>query len=229
MDKYDSLNEMQQRAVFQTDGPVLILAGAGSGKTKVLTHRIAYLTEEMGVPSRQILAITFTNKAAKEMRERADALSGDRVQDAWICTFHSACIRILKMYADRIGYDKRFTIYDPDDQKAVVKRILKEQNISDKMFTPRAILAEISNAKNELIGPGAYADRASGNDLFRKKTALVYEQYERTLKENQAMDFDAVAHHIARAVLHQQYRAAVPGPSGRARLFPESVPLSDGR
>lgn len=192
MDKYDSLNEMQQRAVFQTDGPVLILAGAGSGKTKVLTHRIAYLTEEMGVPSRQILAITFTNKAAKEMRERADALSGDQVQDAWICTFHSACIRILKMYADRIGYDKRFTIYDPDDQKAVVKRILKEQNISDKMFTPRAILAEISNAKNELIGPGAYADRASGNDLFRKKTALVYEQYERTLKENQAMDFDDI-------------------------------------
>jgi len=192
MDKYDSLNEMQQRAVFQTDGPVLILAGAGSGKTRVLTHRIAYLTEELGVPSRQILAITFTNKAAREMRERADALSGDSVQDAWICTFHSACIRILKMYADRIGYDKRFTIYDPDDQKAVVKRILKELNLSDKMFTPRAILAEISNAKNELIGPGAYADRASGNDLFRKKTSLVYEQYERTLKENQAMDFDDI-------------------------------------
>ena len=156
MDKYEGLNEMQQRAVYQTEGPVLILAGAGSGKTRVLTHRISYLVEEMKVPAWQILAITFTNKAAREMRERADALVGESVQEAWICTFHAACIRILKQYADRLGFDRRFTIYDPDDQKAVVKRIMKDLNISEKMFAPKAILAEISNAKNELIGPGNY-------------------------------------------------------------------------
>lgn len=194
-DKYQSLNEMQKRAVFQTEGPVLILAGAGSGKTRVLTHRISYLLEELKVPSWQILAITFTNKAAKEMRERADALTGDLSQDAWICTFHSACIRILKQYADRIGFDKRFTIYDPDDQKAVVRRIMKEMNLSDKMFTPRSILAEISNAKNEMIGPGAYAKSVAASDLFKKKVALVYEQYQRTLLENQAMDFDDILNH----------------------------------
>ena len=128
MDKYESLNEMQQRAVYQTEGPVLILAGAGSGKTRVLTHRISYLIEEMKVPAYRILAITFTNKAAKEMRERASSLIGEAVSDAWISTFHSACIRILKRYADRIGYEHNFTIYDPEDQKAVIRRILKELN-----------------------------------------------------------------------------------------------------
>lgn len=193
MDKYEGLNEMQQRAVYQTEGPVLILAGAGSGKTRVLTHRISYLVEEMKVPSWQILAITFTNKAAREMRERADALVGESVQEAWICTFHAACIRILKQYADRLGFDRRFTIYDPDDQKAVVKRIMKDLNISEKMFAPKAILAEISNAKNELIGPGNYQKiKVGAGDLFRKKVALVYEQYQRILKENQAMDFDDI-------------------------------------
>ncbi len=191
-DKYSTLNEMQQRAVFQTEGPVLILAGAGSGKTRVLTHRISYLIEENNVQPWHILAITFTNKAAKEMRERAIALCGEGVEDAWICTFHSACIRILKQYADRLGYDKHFTIYDPDDQKAVVRRIMKELNLSDKMFTPRAILTEISNAKNEFLGPKHYGDKVGSNDLFRKKVALVYEQYQRTLKENQAMDFDDI-------------------------------------
>ncbi len=190
MDKYQSLNEMQKRAVFQTDGPVLILAGAGSGKTRVLTHRIAYLIEEMNIPDYQILAITFTNKAAKEMRERAENLLGQNVQNAWICTFHSACVRILKRYADRLGFESRFTIYDPEDQKAMVRRIMKELNISDKMFTPRAVLAEISKAKNDFILPKQYTKRASANDLFRRKTAMIYEAYQKALYENQAMDFD---------------------------------------
>ena len=191
-DKYSKLNEMQQRAVFQTEGPVLILAGAGSGKTRVLTHRISYLVEELGVPSYKILAITFTNKAAKEMRERASALVGEKVKDAWICTFHSACIRILKQFADRIGYEKNFTIYDPEDQKAVIRRIMKELNLSDKMFTPKAILAAISNAKDELTGPKKYMESVANGDLFKKKVALVYEQYQKTLLENQAMDFDDI-------------------------------------
>lgn len=190
MDKYESLNEMQQRAVYQTEGPVLILAGAGSGKTKVLTNRISYLVEEMSVSPWHILAITFTNKAAREMKERAFALSGTDISEAWICTFHSACLRILKRYADRIGYDKNFTIYDPDDQKAVIRRIMKELNISDRMFTPKAVLGEISSAKNELVSPREYADKISSNDLFRKKTAQIYEAYEKNLHENQAMDFD---------------------------------------
>ncbi len=198
MDKYQNLNEMQQRAVYQTEGPVLILAGAGSGKTRVLTHRISYLIEEMKVPAYRILAITFTNKAAKEMRERASSLIGEAVSDAWISTFHSACIRILKRYADRIGYENNFTIYDPEDQKAVIRRILKELNISDKMFTPRAILAEISNAKDEMIGPKAYMEKVKSGDLFRKKTALVYEQYQKVLFENHAMDFDDIISNTVR-------------------------------
>ena len=198
MDKYESLNEMQQRAVYQTEGPVLILAGAGSGKTRVLTHRISYLIEEMKVPAYRILAITFTNKAAKEMRERASSLIGEAVSDAWISTFHSACIRILKRYADRIGYEHNFTIYDPEDQKAVIRRILKELNISDKMFTPKAILAAISNAKDEMMGPKAYAETARSGDLFKKKTALVYEQYQKVLFENHAMDFDDIISNTVR-------------------------------
>ena len=190
MDKYESLNEMQRRAVFQTDGPVLILAGAGSGKTRVLTHRIAYLIEEFGIPDYQILAITFTNKAAKEMRQRAESLLGQNVSDAWICTFHSMCVRMLKRYTDRLGFDSRFTIYDPEDQKATIRRLMKELNISDKMFTPRAVLAEISKAKNDFILPKQYEQRASSNDLFRRKTAILYTAYQKTLYENQAMDFD---------------------------------------
>ncbi|MBO6158853.1 MAG: UvrD-helicase domain-containing protein [Firmicutes bacterium] len=191
-DKYAGLNEPQRQAVFQTEGPVLILAGAGSGKTRVLTHRINYLVEEMKVYPSRILAITFTNKAAKEMQERASSLIGENIQGAWICTFHSACIRILKQWADRIGYDKHFTIYDPEDQKAVIRRILKEMNISDKMFTPKAILSAISNAKDELKGPQAYLKEVGNGDLFKKKTALVYEQYQKNLLENQAMDFDDI-------------------------------------
>ena len=171
MDKYASLNEMQQRAVYQTEGPVLILAGAGSGKTRVLTHRISYLVEELMVPAYHILAITFTNKAAKEMKERAISLVGPQVSEAWISTFHSACIRILKRHADRLGYDKGFTIYDPEDQKAVIRRIMKELNLSDKMFTPKSILAAISNAKDELKGPLNYKQEVSKGDLFKEKVA----------------------------------------------------------
>ncbi len=192
MDKYASLNEMQQRAVYQTEGPVLILAGAGSGKTRVLTHRISYLVEELMVPAYHILAITFTNKAAKEMKERAISLVGPQVSEAWISTFHSACIRILKRHADRLGYDKGFTIYDPEDQKAVIRRIMKELNLSDKMFTPKSILAAISNAKDELKGPLKYKQEVAKGDMFKEKVALVYEQYQRILKENQAMDFDDI-------------------------------------
>ena len=192
MDKYSSLNEMQQRAVYQTEGPVLILAGAGSGKTRVLTHRISYLVEELMVPAYHILAITFTNKAAKEMKERAVSLVGSQVSEAWISTFHSACIRILKRHADRLGYDKGFTVYDPEDQKAVIRRIMKELNLSDKMFTPKSILAAISNAKDELKGPLKYKQEVARGDLFKEKVALVYEQYQRILKENQAMDFDDI-------------------------------------
>lgn len=192
MDKYASLNEMQQRAVYQTEGPVLILAGAGSGKTRVLTHRISYLVEELMVPAYHILAITFTNKAAKEMKERAISLVGPQVSEAWISTFHSACIRILKRHADRLGYDKGFTIYDPEDQKAVIRRIMKELNLSDKMFTPKSILAAISNAKDELKGPLKYKQEVARGDMFKEKVALVYEQYQRILKENQAMDFDDI-------------------------------------
>lgn len=192
MDKYAGLNEMQQRAVYQTEGPVLILAGAGSGKTRVLTHRISYLVEELMVPAYHILAITFTNKAAKEMKERAIALVGPQVNEAWISTFHSACIRILKRHADRLGYDKGFSVYDPEDQKAVIRRIMKELNLSDKMFTPKSILAAISNAKDELKGPLKYKQEVARGDMFKEKVALVYEQYQRILKENQAMDFDDI-------------------------------------
>ena len=191
MDKYDTLNEQQRQAVFQAEGPVLILAGAGSGKTRVLTHRIAYLTEELMVPSYHILAITFTNKAAKEMKERVEALVGGEASSMWISTFHSACIRILKRHAKELGYTDGFTIYDPEDQKAVLRRIFKEQNINEKMFTPRNVLAAISNAKDELLGPNAYAAQAKG-DMFKEKTALIYGQYQKILRENQAMDFDDI-------------------------------------
>lgn len=196
--RYNLLNDMQQKAVFQTEGPVLILAGAGSGKTRVLTHRIAYLIEEKHVPSWHILAITFTNKAAREMKERAEKLAGDEVRDALIATFHSACLRILKREAKAIGYTSRFTIYDPEDQKALVKRILKELNISDKMYTPKAILAEISRAKDELVTPEKYEEKVGYQDLFRKKTAMVYREYQKALVKDQAMDFDDLINNTIR-------------------------------
>lgn len=189
MVNYNTLNEMQYKAVFQTEGPVLILAGAGSGKTRVLTYRIAHLTGDLGVPAWQILAITFTNKAANEMKERAEALCGVSAESMWISTFHSACLKILRAHAGDLGYQSGFTVYDPEDQKTVLRRIFKELEIPDKQFTPKGVLGTISSQKDELIGPADYAAKAKGN-FYEEKVALIYDRYERMLHENNAMDFD---------------------------------------
>lgn len=189
MSIYDSLNEMQKKAVYQTEGPVLILAGAGSGKTRVLTHRIAYLIEEKGINPWNILAITFTNKAAGEMRERVDKLVEFGAESIWVSTFHSACVRILRRYIDRLGYDTNFTIYDTDDQKALMKDVCKYLQIDTKMYKERAFLAAISAAKNEMIGVEEYLLNAEG-DFSKKKIAEVYAEYEKQLRANNALDFD---------------------------------------
>lgn len=186
---YETLNEMQRKAVFQTEGPVLILAGAGSGKTRVLTYRIAHLTQDLGVPPRQILAITFTNKAANEMRTRVEGLCGLDAGQMWVSTFHSACLRILKRHRADIGFSGDFTIYDPEDQKALLRRIFKELEIPDRQYTPKGVLAVISSCKDELIGPGEYAAKVKG-DFYKEKIALIYEHYEKALRENCAVDFD---------------------------------------
>ncbi|MFQ7848345.1 MAG: ATP-dependent helicase [Sellimonas intestinalis] len=162
MSIYDSLNEMQKKAVFQTEGPVLILAGAGSGKTRVLTHRIAYLIEEKGVNPWNILAITFTNKAAGEMRERVDHLVGFGSESIWVSTFHSACVRILRRFIDRLGYDTNFTIYDTDDQKSLMKEVCKYLQIDTKTYRERALLNAISSAKNEMISPQEFLLQSGG-------------------------------------------------------------------
>jgi DNA helicase-2/ATP-dependent DNA helicase PcrA len=189
MSIYDTLNDKQKEAVFHTEGPLLILAGAGSGKTRVLTHRIAYLIEEQGVNPYNILAITFTNKAAKEMRERVDKLVGFGSESIWVSTFHSCCVRILRRYIDRIGYDNHFTIYDTDDQKTVMKEICKKLQIDTKQMKERSILARISSAKDELLSPAQFMLRAGG-DFREKKIGQAYMEYEKTLKKNNALDFD---------------------------------------
>ena len=189
MGRYDLLNTQQQEAVFQTEGPVLVLAGAGSGKTKVLTHRTAYLIEEKGVNPYHIMAITFTNKAAAEMRERIDNLVGFGSESIWVSTFHSSCVRILRRYIDRLGYDNRFTIYDADDQKTVMKDVCKRLQIDTKQTKERALLNVISTAKNELISPEEFTLRAAG-DYAKQKQAQVYREYQQTLKKNNALDFD---------------------------------------
>ena len=189
MSIYDTLNDKQRMGVETTEGPVLLLAGAGSGKTRVLTHRIAYLLEEEGVSPWNILAITFTNKAAKEMRDRVDRLVGYGSEQIWVATFHATCVRILRRYADRLGYDNNFTIYDTDDQKSVMKDICKKLNIDTKMFKERAILGAISSAKDELISPMQYAMDAFG-DFQKRKISEAYTEYQNTLKKNNAMDFD---------------------------------------
>ena len=183
------LNTPQREAVCHTEGPLLILAGAGSGKTRVLTHRIAYLIEEMGVNPWNILAITFTNKAAGEMRERVDKIVGYGAESIWVSTFHSTCVRILRRYIDRLGYDTNFTIYDTDDQKTLMKDICKHLQIDTKVFRERNLLAAISSAKNEMIGTEEYRLRAEG-DYGRRKIASVYEEYEKQMKANNALDFD---------------------------------------
>ena len=155
MNKYDGLNPMQQEAVYYTEGPLLILAGAGSGKTRVLTHRIAYLIEEKGINPWNIMAITFTNKAANEMRERVDKIVGFGSDSIWVSTFHSSCVRILRRFIDRLGYGTNFTIYDADDQKTLMKDICKRLNIDTKMYKEKMLLAAISSAKDEMISPEA--------------------------------------------------------------------------
>ena len=189
MSIYDSLNEMHKKAVFQTEGPVLILAGAGSGKTRVLTHRIAYLIEEKGVNPWNILAITFTNKAAGEMRERVDHLVGFGSESIWVSTFHSACVRILRRFIDRLGYDTNFTIYDTDDQKSLMKEVCKYLQIDTKTYRERALLSAISSAKNEMISPQEFLLQAEG-DFSKQKIAEVYLEYEKQLRANNALDFD---------------------------------------
>ena len=184
----EGLNKEQQEAVVHNEGPLLIMAGAGSGKTRVLTNRIAYLIEEKGVPHWSILAITFTNKAAREMKDRVKKNVGYEAEEMWISTFHSMCVRILRRDIDRIGYNRNFTILDASDQLTVIKRIIKEKNIDKKKFDPRAILGMISSAKNELKTAKDFDKTAAG--YFEQVASTVYEQYERELKRNQALDFD---------------------------------------
>ena len=183
------LNEEQQKGVYTTEGPVLILAGAGSGKTRVLTNRTAYLMEEKGVSPINILAITFTNKAAAEMKRRIAELVGFGSDAIWVSTFHSCCVRILRRYADRIGYDTGFTIYDADDQKSIMKEICKRLEIDTKVYKEKMFLNVISGAKNELIDPIDFQLDAGG-DYKQLKIATVYAEYQKTLLKNNAMDFD---------------------------------------
>ncbi len=186
--KYSMLNLEQRKAVFHTKGPLLILAGAGSGKTRVLTHRIAFLIEEEQVKPWQILAITFTNKAAKEMRERVDKLLGSFAEDIWVSTFHSTCVRILRRHIDKIGYDRYFTIYDTDDQKRLIRECLKQLNIDPKLYKESSVLAAISSAKDKMMIPSDYIKQAVG--LREETVAKVYELYQKKLMKNNALDFN---------------------------------------
>lgn len=193
MSIYDTLNKEQKEAVLHTEGPLLLLAGAGSGKTRVLTHRIAYLIDEMGVKPWNILAITFTNKAAGEMRDRVDNLVGFEGGQVWVSTFHSTCVRILRRYIDRIGYDNHFTIYDADDQKTVIKGIIKYLNLDTKVYKERTLLNAISSAKDELVSVSSFEQEAKiSGDYNKSIQAKVYREYQDTLKGNNALDFDDI-------------------------------------
>ena len=189
MSIYDTLNDKQREAVFHTEGPLLILAGAGSGKTRVLTHRIAYLIDEKGVNLWNILAITFTNKAAGEMRERVDRIVGFGSESIWVSTFHSTCVRILRRHIDRLGFGTNFTIYDSDDQKTLMKDVCKQLQIDTKIYKEKNLLAAISSAKDEMILPDEYELNAAG-DYHKQKIAKVYREYQKQLKTNNALDFD---------------------------------------
>ena len=193
MDKEEiiqGLNNKQKEAVLATEGPCLVIAGAGSGKTKVLTHKIAYDIAN-GVKPWNILAITFTNKAANEMKERIEKLIGDDAKDVWMGTYHSICVRILRRYIDRIGYKSDFVIFDTSDQRTLVKECLKTLKVDDKLFTDRAVLSEISNGKNEMLEPKAYSVKYAG-DFRKEKIAEIYELYQSKLRENNAIDFDDI-------------------------------------
>ena len=189
MSIYDTLNPKQKEAVLHTDGPLLILAGAGSGKTRVLTHRIAYLIDECGVNPWNIMAITFTNKAAGEMRERVDNLVGFGAESIWVSTFHSSCVRILRRHIESLGYTTSFSIYDSDDQKTLMRQVFKAMDIDTKQFKERAVLAAISSAKDKLITPEEFLLNA-GADFREKKTGEIYKEYQKQLKKNNALDFD---------------------------------------
>ena len=188
-DALDTLNPMQREAAVHTEGPLLILAGAGSGKTRVLTHRIAYLMEEKGVNPWNILAITFTNKAASEMRERVNKIAGMGAESVWVSTFHSACVRILRRHIEVLGFGSNFTIYDADDQKTVMKEIFRKFDINTKIYKERAVLADISHAKDELITPEEMELNAGG-DPDARKIAGMYKEYQSILRGNNALDFD---------------------------------------
>lgn len=187
----DKLNDKQKEAVINTEGPLLILAGAGSGKTTVLVNRIAYMLEEKKVLPYNILAITFTNKAANEMKTRIEKMIGDKARDMWISTFHSSCVRILRSSIERLGFSSNFVIYDSDDSKTVIKECLKELNLDDKMFTPRMIEAKISSAKDSLIGYEEFGVMYN-KDYIMSRVAQVYELYQKKLKKNNALDFDDI-------------------------------------
>lgn len=190
-DLIEGLNDRQKEAVISTEGPCLVIAGAGSGKTKVLTHKIAYLISEKYVKPWNIIAITFTNKAANEMKERIQKIIGDAANDLWMGTFHSICVKILRKYIDRIGFDHSFLIFDTSDQKTLIKECLKDLKVDDKLFTDRAVLSEISNGKNEMLEPKDYKTKYAG-DFKRETIGNIYELYQQRLKENNALDFDDI-------------------------------------
>ncbi len=187
----EGLNEKQKEAVLETQGPCLVIAGAGSGKTKVLTHKIAYLIAKKHIAPWNILAITFTNKAANEMKERVEKLVENAAKDIWMGTFHSICVRILRKYIDCIGFNSSFLIFDTSDQRTLIKECLKTLGVDDKLFNDRSVLAEISNAKNEMLEPKAYLAKYAG-DYRKEKIAEIYHLYQRRLKENNALDFDDI-------------------------------------
>lgn len=187
----EGLNDKQKEAVLATEGPCLVIAGAGSGKTKVLTHKIAYLLSEKNVKPWNVLSITFTNKAANEMKQRVEKLVGEASQEMWLGTFHSICVRILRRFIDRIGFDTTFLIFDSTDQRTLVKECIKSIGLDDKLFTDRSVLSEISNGKNDMLEPKAYQVKYNG-DFRKEKIGEVYELYQKKLKENNALDFDDI-------------------------------------
>lgn len=199
-DILEGLNDKQYEAVVTTEGPCLVIAGAGSGKTKVLTHKIAYLIGEKGAKPWDILAITFTNKAANEMKQRITGLIGDDAKDIWMGTFHSICVRILRRFIDRIGFESSFIIFDTSDQKTLIKGCMKDLAIDDKLLNDRAIQSEISNVKNEMLEPEQYAVRAKG-DFRKEKISSVYTLYQKRLKENNAIDFDDIINYTIKILM----------------------------
>ena len=199
------LNPQQRDAVMHGAGPLLVLAGAGSGKTRVITYRIAYLIGELGVPPYRILAVTFTNKAANEMLTRVEHLVPNLGARPWIGTFHSTSLRMLRRYADRLGYTKSFVVYDTSDQLTLIRRCMRELNVNDEAFPPRSVLSRISHAKNELIGPVEY--EKTNLDFFGARVAEIYRLYQKRLREFDAMDFDdLIGNYVALLEQHEDVR-----------------------